>query len=98
MRAPAEDQRVNVTAKLGVPRPGAYSPATGGKPAPPPGGAITLRFQPLSDNPYTFCEQAGSGGQGGSAAAWHQREAGGSGHSLKVAWKAGNSACMVSPS
>ncbi|PSC76152.1 solanesyl diphosphate synthase [Micractinium conductrix] len=52
--SPPEDQRVNVTAKLGVPRPGAYSPAAGGKPAPPPGGAITLRFQPLSDNPYTF--------------------------------------------
>ncbi len=46
----AEDERINVTAKLGVPRPGGGST----KPAAPAGGSLTLRFQPFPDVPFTF--------------------------------------------
>lgn len=51
--APPEDQRINVTAKLGVPRPGAYAAGSPTKP-PAAGGSLTLRWQPSPDVPYTF--------------------------------------------
>lgn len=53
--SPPEDQRINVTAKLGVPRPGAYGGAGGGK-APAAGGSLTLRYQPDPAVPYTFVD------------------------------------------
>ena len=51
--APPEDQRINVTAKLGVPRPVAYAAGSPTKP-PAAGGSLTLRWQPSPDVPYTF--------------------------------------------
>ena len=52
--SPPEDQRINVTAKLGVPRtPPGYG-GTAGRPPPAPGGSLTLRYQPSPDQPYTF--------------------------------------------
>ena len=63
--APPEDERINVTAKLGVPRPAAFAyaasagerPGRGGKAAAPaPGGSLTLRYQPFPDAPYSFVD------------------------------------------
>lgn len=48
--SPPEDERINVTAKLGVPRPGGGSAKAGA----PAGGSLTLRFQPFPDVPFTF--------------------------------------------
>jgi hypothetical protein len=63
---PPEDERINVTAKLGVPRPAAFAyaasaagerPGRAGKAAAPaPGGSLTLRYQPFPDTPYSFVD------------------------------------------
>ncbi|KAI3430560.1 hypothetical protein D9Q98_005153 [Chlorella vulgaris] len=62
--SPPEDQRISVTAKLGVPRPETFAAAAAGgggggvgsgvKPVPAAGGSLTLRYQPDADTPYTF--------------------------------------------
>lgn len=66
--SPPEDPRINVTAKLGVPRP-LHSPVASAAGSTAAGGSLTLRYQPDPASPYTFFDvKARARGAASSAA------------------------------
>lgn len=70
--APPDDPRINVTAKLGLPRGiqlGMGANDASPTHADPAVGSMTLRFEPDPTHPYTFVDvKAGAAGAAGSAA------------------------------